>query len=194
MTKQTKNLIALGVLVVVTGISYWINIASQPTPSAIKALTEAKVALQDNPLKTRFRRVRAEMDGLYHYRIKPIPFDTSGNLFRIPPGMEISDGSKAPLLSKLTPEAPQAINAPPEFGEGLLAHVIAITRIGGVVTMNDMTQLNVNGELHKEGDVFTVKVQSRLVLIRIKSLTTSFVTFALDDPSSGQAEMKVRLK
>jgi hypothetical protein len=197
MTKQNKNLIALGVLVVLTGISYRMNVASKlATPATIKALAATKAAQQDSPLKARFRRIREEMDGLYHYRIKPIPFDATVDLFRIPSGMELSDGAKppAPVSSKSAPEAPQAINAPPEFGEGLLAHVISLTHLGGVVTMNDTTQLNVNGELHKEGDVFTVKVQSRLVLIRIKSLTTSFVTFALDDPASGQAEMKVRLK
>jgi hypothetical protein len=87
-----------------------------------------------------------------------------------------------------------APNAPPEFGEGLLAHAFALTRLGGVVTMNDTTQLTVNGELKKENDVFTTKVQGRLVLIRIKKLTTSVVTLALDDPAAGIAEMKVRLK
>jgi hypothetical protein len=196
MTKQTKNLIALGVLIVLTGISYRINIASKATPAAIKALAAAKAAQQDSPLQARFRKIRAEMDGLYHYRIKPTPFDASMSPFRIPVGMEYSDGVKAPLpvSSKSPVEAPIAPNAPPEFGETLLSHAIALTRLGGVVTMNDTTQLTVNGELHREGDVFTAKVQSRLVLIRIKKLSTTFVTLALDDPAAGVAEIRVRLK
>jgi hypothetical protein len=198
MTKQTKNLIALGVLVVLTGISYQINIASKRTTAtaAIKALAAAKAVQQESPLMARFHRVRAEMDGLYHYRTKPVPFDTTDNPFRIPEGVDFSD-EKAPPVSpskKPAADAPAAPNAPPEFGDGLLTHAIALTRLGGVVTMNDTTQLTVNGELHKQGDVFTVKVQNRLVLIRIKLLTTAFVTLALDDPASGTAELRVRLK
>ena len=59
---------------------------------------------------------------------------------------------------------------------------------------DDTTQLTVNGELKKQNDVFTTKVQGRLVLIRIKQLTTSVATVALDDPAAGIAEMKIRLK
>jgi hypothetical protein len=195
MTKQNKNLVALGVLVVLTGVSYQINIASKrPTPAAIKALAAAKAVQQESPLKARFRRVRAEMDGLYHYRTKPTPFDTTGNPFRIPEGLDFSGEKAPPASSKALAEAPLAPNAPPEFGESLLAHAVTLTRIGGVVTMNDTTQITVNGELKKEGDVFTAKVQNRLVLIRIKLLSTTFVTVALDDPASGVAEMKIRLK
>jgi hypothetical protein len=196
MTKQTKNLIALGVLVVLTGVSYQINIASKrPAQAAAKALAAAKAAQQESPLMARFHRIRAEMDGLYHYRTKPSPFDIADNPFRIPEGINFSE-EKTPPASAKTPsaEAPLAPNAPPEFGESLLTHAIALTRLGGVVTMNDTTQLTVNGELHKQGDVFTVKIQNRLVLIRIKLLTTSSVTLALDDPASGTAEMRVRLK
>jgi|HubBroStandDraft_1064217.scaffolds.fasta_scaffold145137_2 hypothetical protein len=196
MTKQTKNLIALGVLVVLTGVSYEINIASKkPTQAAAKALAAAKAAQQESPLMARFHRVRAEMDGLYHYRTKPAPFDTADNPFRIPAGVDFSDSKTRPAPAKATAaDVPAAPNAPPEFGESLLTHAIALTRLGGVVTMNDTTQLTVNGELHKQGDVFTVKIQNRLVLIRIKLLTTSSVTLALDDPASGTAEMRVRLK
>jgi len=195
MTKQTKNLIALGVLVVVTGVSYQINIASKrPAPATVKALAVAKAAQAESPLMARFHRVRAEMDGLYHYRTKPTPFDTADNPFRIPKGIDFSDEKAPPASEKLAPDAPVAANAPPEFGEGLLTHAISLTRLGGVVTMNDTTQLTVNGELHKQGDVFTVRIQNRLVLIRIKLLSTSFVTLALDDPASGTAELRVRLK
>jgi hypothetical protein len=198
MTKQTKNLIALGVLVVLTGISYQINIASKKTTAtaAIKALAAAKAAQTESPLMARFHRVRAEMDGLYHYRTKPVPFDTADNPFRIPTGIDFSDEKTHPTPLPKAPaaDAPTALNAPPEFGEPLLTHAIALTRLGGVVTMNDTTQLTVNGELHKQGDVFTVKIQNRLVLIRIKLLTTSSVTLALDDPASGTAEIRVRLK
>ncbi len=196
MTKQNKNLIALAVLVVATAISYHFNIAGKmnETPAAVKAAAAAKAALPESPLQSRFHRVRAEMDGLYRYRTKPAPFDVAGNPFRFPEGVNFSEDKAPTASSKSLADAPAAPNAPPEFGEGLLAHAIALTRLGGVVTMNDTTQLTVNGELKKENDVFTTKVQNRLVLIRIKQLTTSFVTLALDDPASGTAELKVRLK
>jgi hypothetical protein len=194
MTKQNKNLIALGVLIVLTGISYRYNRIVTPDRPAIKALA-AKAAQQDNPLKARFHRVRAEMDGLYHYRIKPIPFDATGNPFHLSPAMALV--SAAPAVdagAKSKTDQTQPIPASDELGDSLLAHAVSIAKLGGVVVMNDTTQLTVDGQLHKEGDVFTVKVRSRLVLIRIKSLSTTFVTLALDDPEAGNAEIKVRLK
>jgi hypothetical protein len=195
MSKQTKNLIALALLTVLTAISYHINIASRATKiAAVKAAAAAKAVQLDSPLQARFRRVRSEMDGLYHYRLKPAPLDANESPFRIPAGLNFSGDKPPPVTAKGAPDAPVAANAPPEFGESLLTHAISLTRFGGVVTMNDTTQLTVNGELHKQGDVFTVKIQNRLVLIRIKQLSTSFVTLALDDPASGTAEMRVRLK
>jgi hypothetical protein len=194
MSKQSKNLIALVLLIIATGISYRYNRIVMPTPSVAKATAAAKAALADNPLKARFRRVRAEMDGLYHYRIKPVPFDTSSNPFRLS-GMGIAT---APPPSAAGPkpaaDASGANTGSQEFGEALLTHALSQTKLGGVVVMNDITQLTVDGQLHKAGDVFTAKVQSRLVLIRIKELTSTFVTFSLDDPEAGSAEMKVRLK
>jgi hypothetical protein len=193
MSKQTKNLIALVVLIIATGISYRYNRLVLPTPSAAKATAAARAAQADNPLKARFRRVRAEMDGLYHYRIKPVPFDTSSNPFRLS-GMGIATAPPAPTVgAKPTAEA-SADSGTQEFGEALLTHALSQTKIGGVVVMNDVTQLTVDGQLHKAGDVFTVKVQSRLVLIRVKHLSANFATFSLDDPEAGSAEMKVRLK
>jgi hypothetical protein len=196
MSKQTKNLVALAVLVILTAVSYHFNIASKglTTSVAKKAQAAAKVVQQETPLMMRFHRVRSEMDGLYHYRTKPIPFEPEANPFRFPAGVDFSN-EKTPLASSKSPsDVALPPGAAPEFGEGLLSHAIALVHIGGVVTMADTTKLTVNGELRKEGDVFTVKVQNKLVLIRIKKLSTSFVTLALDDPASGVAELRVRLK
>ena len=191
MTKQTKNLIALGVLIVLTAISYRINRIAPAAPSAMKVLA-ARAAQQDSPLKARFHRVRAEMDGLYHYRIKPTPFDASVNPFRLTAGMGLTSPVAAPTGKSMA--EPASNSNQEEFGDALLAHAVAITRLGGVVVMNDTTQLTVDGQLHKQGDVFAVRIRSRLVLIRIKNLSTTFVTLALDDPEAGVAEMRVRLK
>lgn len=196
MSKQTKNLLALVVLVVLTAISYHYNIASKNVTVVVakKAPVAAKVVQQETPLMLRFHRVRAEMDGLYHYRTKPTPFDPDANPFRFPAGVDFSN-DKTPIATSKSPlDATLPTGAAPEFGEGLLSHAVALTRIGGIVTMADTTKLTVNGELRKEGDVFTVKIQNKLVLIRIKKLSTSFVTLALDDPASGVAELRVRLK
>jgi hypothetical protein len=193
MSKQTKNLIALVALIILTGVSYRYNRIVMPVPSAAKATAAARAALADSPLKARFRRVRAEMDGLYHYRIKPIPLDSSSNPFRLS-GMGIATAPPAPTAGPRPAAGVPADSGSQEFGEALLTHALSQCRLGGVVVMNDTTQLTVDGQLHKAGDVFTVKVQSRLVLIRIKSLSSTFVTFSLDDPEAGTAEMKVRLK
>jgi hypothetical protein len=194
MNKQTKNLIALAVLVVLTGVSYRINRIPTAAPSAIKTMA-AKAAQQDSPLKARFHRVRAEMDGLYHYRIKPVAFDASSNPFRITAAMGATIQAAQPAVGTkgIADQAPPVV-APDETGDILLSHAIALAKLGGVVVMNDTTQLTIDGQLHKEGDVFTVKVRSRLVLIRIKSLSTTSVTLALDDPEVGNSEANVRLK
>ena len=194
MSKQTKNLLALAVLVVLTAISYHFNIASKQITPAAKALAAAKAVQLDTPLQARFRRVRGEMDTLYHYRLKPLAFVADPSPFRIPTGLNFTGDKLTPTAPRGPLDAALPPGAAPEFGEALLTHAVAITRIGGVVTMADSTKLTVNGELRKEGDVFTVKVQNKLVLIRIKRLSTSFVTLALDDPASGVAELRVRLK
>ncbi len=198
MKSQRSQIITLVSLLVIWAISWRIVRSPTPPPSVIKTAA-AKAPVQDSPLKARFHRVRAEMDGLYHYRIKPAPFDASGNPFKISASMAISEVSHdtAPVSKDLTkPAVPDTVQplAAPEGGEVLLKHAIEVTKIGGVVTMNDTTQLTVDGQLHKEGDLFTARVHSRLVGIRIKKLTTTSVTLALDDPDAGTAEMRIRLK
>ncbi len=122
------------------------------------------------------------MDALYHYRIKPQPFDTGGNPFRI-------------LTAKYVPDANPGKGLPLGSGaESILKQAIAAVRIGGVVTMDGVTQLTVDGQLHKEGDVFAARVLTRLVLVKVKSLSTDTATLSLEGSSAGYAEIRVRLK
>jgi hypothetical protein len=199
MKNQRNQIIILGLLIVIWAVSWQLTMNRNPAaPAAPPQTKETKAASQDNLLKNRFRRVRAQMDALYHYRIKPAPFDARWDPFRMPAVMLASVGDKAQTpadASKLkTGDQVDQASKVPEVGEVLLSHAIAGMRIGGVVTLGDTVQLTVDGQLHKEGDVFTVKVQSKLVLIRIRRLSTSSVTLALDDPNSGTAEIRVRLK
>jgi hypothetical protein len=199
MNKQTKNLIVLGCLVVAWAVSWHYNRLPDQPVAAAKAKA-VKTAAQETMLTMRFHRIRAEMDGLYHYRLKPVAFETEGNPFRLPSFMVSDDtktaateapaasGAKAPVI-----EVAPIVNEPSESGESLLKHAVEATRIGGVVTMNDTSELNVNGELHKEGEVFTARVKARLVLVKIKRLTTTFAIMTLDDPEAGNAEVRVRL-
>jgi hypothetical protein len=78
--------------------------------------------------------------------------------------------------------------------EGILKQAVAAVRIGGVVTMDGVTQLTVDGQLHKEGDVFAARVLTRLVLVKVKSLSTDTATLSLEGSSAGFAEIRVRLK
>jgi hypothetical protein len=197
MTKQNKQIVILCALVLIWAVSWLLMSSGRSTSAlAVVAAKAAKAASQENALMARFHRIRAEIDGLYHYRIKPIPFDHAGDPFRIPQSMQSLENSKALTQNtKLsTAEPVPASSIATESGEVLLAHAVSGMRIGGVVTMNDTTQLTVDGQLHKEGDVFTTNVQGRLVLIRIRHLSTVSATLALDDPSAGTAEMRVRLK
>jgi hypothetical protein len=195
MNKQAKQMLALGLLLVLWAVSWRVNRIPTAAPSAIKTKA-AKVSLQDSLLMTRFHRVRAQMDGLYHYRMKPPPFDAKANPFRIPGFMQEAAVAKAddanPTKSAAV-EVVAPVAGPPESGDLLLKHAIEATRLGGVMTMNDVIQVNVNGELHKQGEVFTATVKGKLVLLRIKRVTTDFVVLALDDPSAGTAEARVRL-
>jgi hypothetical protein len=194
MSKQTKQMLALAFLLVAWAISWRVNRIPALTPAAIKAKA-AKVVQQDSLLKSRFHRVRAEMDGLYHYRVKPVPFDPRGNPFRIPGFMTEAADAKAeaaiPVKGPVIEVAPA--EGPSESGEVLLKHAIELIRLGGVVTLGDVSEVNVNGELHKENEVFTVTVKNKLVLLRVKKLTTTYVILALDDPAAGNAEARVRL-
>jgi hypothetical protein len=195
MNKQAKQMLVLGVLLIVWAISWRLTRIPTPPPSVIKT-TAAKSAQQDSLLKMRFHKVRAQMDGLYHYRIKPAPFDAKANPFRIPAAMAQAAAAKEDAASPVKSTAVDVIapvEGPPESGEILLKHAIDALQMGGVVTMNTTTLLNVNGDLHKQGDVFTSTVKGKLVLLRIKRLTTNFVVLALDDPSAGNAEARVRL-
>jgi hypothetical protein len=183
-TKQRKQVIALVVLSVLWGISAAYNRRHPPPPVILRTKAAAKAVQTDSPLMVRFRRIRSEMDALYHYRIKPKPFDPSANPFRIP-GLKVIVEIKAPK---------DPVPPPTDYAEILLKQAVANMKIGGVMTMHGTTQLTVDGQLHKQGDVFMTKVLTQLVPIRIRTLSTASVTLSLDDPDVGSAETKVRLK
>jgi hypothetical protein len=180
MKKQYKQIVALALLCVAWAISAHYNKQPPPPPSVIK--TKAAKSAGDTVLMARFHRIRSKMDALYHYRIKPVPFDPSGDPFRIIAAKSVASnvgGSKD--LASGSPER-------------LLSQALAASQIGGVVTMDGVTQLIVDGRLHREGDVFAAKVLNKLVLIKIRSLSTYTVTLALEGSSAGKAEVKVRLR
>jgi hypothetical protein len=132
----------------------------------------------------RFHRIRARMDALYHYRTKPVPFDPSGDPFRIIAAKSASNSGGAKDSGPATPMS----------ADHLLNLALGEVQIGGVVTKDGITQLIVDGRLHREGDVFAAKVSNRLVLIKIKSLSTYTVTLDLEGSSAGKAEVRVRLQ
>ncbi|HZZ19196.1 MAG TPA: hypothetical protein VFE25_07505 [Opitutaceae bacterium] len=198
MNKQTKQVLALVFLMIAWGISWRVNRIPTVTVVAAMKAKAAKATQAENLLSMRFHRLRAQMDGLYHYRIKPVAFDSKGNPFRLPASMmeesletdtSASKATKGPVVETAAPMP----EAPAESGDVLLKHAIETIHMGGVVTMHDTTEITVNGELRKEGDVFTVMVKGKLVLLKIKHLTTSYVVLALDDPAAGNAEARVRL-
>jgi hypothetical protein len=182
MKKQQKQLVALVVLCIAWVVSAHYNKLPPPPPSVIK--TKAAKSAGDTVLMARFHRVRAKMDSLYHYRIKAAPFDPSGNPFRV-----VASRSSAPGPGGSRDTGPALGSA-----EHILNEALSAVSIGGVVTMDGITQLIVDGRLHREGDVFAAKVLKRLVLIKIRTLTTYTVTLDLEGSSAGKAEVKVRLR
>jgi hypothetical protein len=186
MKKQIKQIIALVALCILWAISAHYNKLAPPPPSIITTKA-AKVVGGDTQLMARFHRVRARMDALYHHRLKPVPFDASANPFRLANAVKTQANTvdmKAPITGLM----------PPGYAATLLNEAIAEVSIGGVMTMGGVTQLTVNGQLHRQGDVFTSTVIDKLVLIKIKSLSTYAVTLALEGSAAGYAEIKVRLK
>ena len=203
MKKQSTQLIALAGLVVVWAV-VWLLFINVPhkAPVAAKPVAVVKTTPGDSLLKTRFRKVRSEMDALYHYRAKPTPFESQGNPFRIPAGMELltdSEPTSASLGTKAAPtEATPIGPLTPDLAESLLKSAVANMRFGGVVTMNGTVKVTVDGQLHKEGDILTIKVpnnkgQVRSIILRIKHLSASSVTLALQESEAGGAEVRVRL-
>jgi hypothetical protein len=186
MKKQAKQVTALVVLCILWAISAHYNKVAPPPPSII-ATKAAKTVGGDTQLMARFHRVRGRMDALYHYRIKPVAFDTTANPFRLAGAVKTE--------SKMTDmKAPITGLMPPGYASTLLNEAVSEVRIGGVMTMGGVTQLTVNGQLHREGDVFTSTVHDKLVLIKIKSLSTYAATLALEGSAAGKAEIKVRLR
>ncbi|MGA2018545.1 MAG: hypothetical protein ABSH26_16495 [Opitutaceae bacterium] len=196
MKKQRNQVIALFVLLVVWAALWHFVIKVRPPQAPASKAEAAKPAQPENPLKARFRRVRSEMDALYHYRIKPVPFNAHWNPFRIP---GVSDAPAANGPASKASDASQSGAPPPDIAELLLKSAVSAVRLEGVVTRNGTVQLIVGSQLHKEGDVLTLKVptsksQVQTVAVRIKQLSEAAVTFALDDPSAGNAEIRIRLK
>jgi hypothetical protein len=180
MKKQYKQVVALVVLCLLWAVSAHYNRQPPAPESVIK--TKAAKSAGDTVLMARFHRVHAKMDVLYHHRIKPLPFDPSGDPFRI-------------LAVKYVPDANPGKGLPlVGEAESILKQALAAVRIGGVVTMDGVTQLTVDGKLHKEGDVFAARVLTKLVLVKVKSLTTETATLSLEGSSAGYAEIRVRLK
>ncbi|HMD60162.1 MAG TPA: hypothetical protein VKG78_01955 [Opitutaceae bacterium] len=195
MKKQRNQVIALVLLLVFWAVLWRVVVKKSPAPPPAAKEAPAKQTQAESLLKGRFRRVRSEMDALYHYRIKPVPFNAHWNPFRIPGVVDAPPAGASASKS----EGVQLGIPPPDISETLLKGAIAAVRVGGVVTRNGTVQLTVDGQLHKEGDVFTVKVQTsknlvQSVAVRIKQLSEAAVTFALEDPESGNAEVRVRLK
>jgi hypothetical protein len=201
MNKQKNQLIALVALVLGWAL-YWHFYIKMPHKTVAAKAETAKATKADSLLVQRFHRVRAEMDAMYHYRLKPSPFDASGDPFRIPKGMEDTSDTGTTAAADANPKGLAADTAasgppPPDYGEKLLKSAVAGMKIGGVVTLNGITQLTVDGALHKEGDEFAAKVlnakgQPRPILVRIRHLTTSSVTLVLESDGGG-AELRVRL-
>lgn len=193
--KQRKQIIALVILCILWAISAHYNKITLPPPAVLKTKAE-KVVQTESPLKARFRKLRSEMDALYHYRIKPAPFDDSANPFRLP-------GSKQ-AAEVVLPKELEAV--PAGNADEVLRKAVAGIKVGGVVLMNGVMQLTIDGQLHKVGDVFTAKVvqktdagtkpdsPAKTVLMRLRSLSEYSATLALDDPAIGFAELKIRLK
>jgi hypothetical protein len=195
MKKDTKQILFLVGLSLAWLVSWRLNRQPEAPPPPATKKTARESALE-SPLTMRFRRIRAETDALYHYRLKPIPFSFDNNPFRLPPSMESEDDQPKPPPAASAPKSGVVVVTPAaqsDTGETLLRKTIQSARIGGVVTMNGISQLNVNGELHKEGEVFSARLGTRLILIKIKKLTTTYAIMALDDPESGGAEMRIKL-
>jgi hypothetical protein len=187
MKTQRNQIIALLALIILTGVSWRIN-RIPPTPPSIIKTKAAKVVVGDSLLKTRFHNVRAKMDLLYHYRVKPVAFNPAGNPFRIP-------GVRETAADTVADTKPKDFGPPPPgYAEHLLKQAVAAARIGGVVVMNGATRITINGKLHTEGDVFTSKINGKLVLVKIKKLAADQVILALDGSDAGSAETKLHIK
>jgi hypothetical protein len=203
MKKQITQVIALVSLLLVWAVLWrlFIRVPPRNVPPPAKPVA-AKVAPGDSLLRARFRKVRTEMDALYHYRTKPTPFDTQIDPFRIPPGMELLAESESPgtTLSTKKPPADSGPVGPitPDLAQSVLKSAVANLRFGGVVTLNGAIKVTIDGQLHKEGDVFSTKVPGpkgllRNLTLRIKHLSAASATIALAEPEAGGAEIRVRL-
>ena len=77
MKSQRNQIIILVALIIIWAVSWHMTMNRNKPPPPPPPTQAVRVAAQDSLLKIRFRKVRSEMDSLYHYRIKPAPFDLS---------------------------------------------------------------------------------------------------------------------
>lgn len=203
MKKQSTQVIMLVSLLVIWAVLWRIFIKIPKAQPPVEKAATAKTSQSETLLHARFRHVRSQMDALYHFRTKPTPLDLSVNPFRVPVGIDLSfdgDAPPSPPIKQSKVEA-AATTVPPataDTADALLKAAVANMKIGGVVTLNGISKLTVDGQLHKEGDVFSTKITSakataRSVIVRIKHLSKESATLVLEEPDSGQAEVKVRL-
>lgn len=197
MKSQRNQVIALVLLLIIWAVC-WRLFIRVPRATIVAKPPNVKVIQGDTLLRTRFRKVRSEMDALYHYRLKPAPFDGQKNPFRIPLGLDVSSEAAAET-TKAAADTTALEPVTPDYSEKLLKSALATLKIGGVFVMNGTAQLTIGGELHKEGDEFTARVPNattgriRLVLLRVKHLSATSVTIAMADSGPNGAEVRIRL-
>lgn len=144
MKKQSTQLIALVGLVVIWAVLWkmFVGVPHIATVAVAKPVS-TKTTQSDTLLRARFRRVRAEMDALYHYRLKPVPFDGQWNIFRVPTGVDLSGDSVAQsslAVSKSSASDAAGASNAPDYAQKLLKTAVSNMKIGGVVTLNGVTE------------------------------------------------------
>jgi hypothetical protein len=176
--------------------------SDSPTRRALGRKTAAaKAAQQDSPLQdARSTGSGRRWTGSTTTGLSRLPFDRTGipsacrHPWRIPrtrrrwpPSPAKSRAPKAPAIACQSP--------PPESGETLLKHAIDATHIRRRRDheRHDAAQRERRAPQGGRG-LHGNEVKARLVLIRIKRLTTSFRDAFPRRPGSGTAEMRVRLK
>jgi len=202
MKKQSTQVIALVGLLVAWAVLWQLFVKNPRTVAVPPKQAAVKSAPTESLLVQRFHRVEAEMDALYRDRTKAPPVAPQFNPFRIPAGMEMLSESESPGARRSTKTAQADAESigpvTPDIAANVLKNAIANLRFGGVVTLNGAIKVTIDGQIHKEGDVFSTRLpnskgQPRTVILIIRHLSAASATIALAEPEAGGAEIRVRL-
>jgi hypothetical protein len=127
----------------------------------------------------RAKQTKARIDVLFRHRNEaPAPVGPNQNPFRTSSDVPVPTADTSPAG-----QAAEVVEPPaPTSDDNLLKQAVATLKIGGTVILaGGQIHVSINQETYKEGGSIITRIQGTVVILNIRRITASSVTFALND-------------